>query len=232
MRPMRSRTAVAASGSRAAIWIRCSPKNIPRKNPPTNAIATRMPSVPNRGVSSSAPDGPWSVRMPINSENSPNAVAAATTAFLSAARRSRTGLTRMMWLPSHFLDFRAAENAGRQEDQHDHQDREGGDVLVFDREIGRPERLDEPDEQAADHRAGQRADAAEHRRRERLHAGDEADVEIDHAVIEQVHDAGDGGERRPDHEGERDGAIDVDSDEGRHLEILLAGAQVGPPARR
>src|ERR1051326_4179435 len=164
---------------------------MPRNNPPPNAIATRMPSVPNRGVSSSAPDGPVSVRMPISSENNPNAVAAAMSAFLSAARTSTTGFSRMSGLPSDFLDLRAAENSGRQEDQHDHQHREGGDVLVLDREIGRPEGLDQPDEQPAAHRAGQRADAAEHRRREGFHAGDEADVEVDHAVVEQVHDASD-----------------------------------------
>ena len=80
---------------------------------------------------------------------------------------------------------------GRQENEHDDEDREGGDILVLDREIGRPHRLDETDEDAAEHRAGQRADAAENGRGERLHAGEEADEEIDHAVIEQKHQPGD-----------------------------------------
>src|ERR1700694_4963177 len=115
--------------------------------------------------------------MPTRSENNPNAVAAAMTAFLSAALRSSAGLTRMVRLPSDFLDFRTAQDAGRQEDQHDDENRERGNVLVLDREISGPESLDEPDEDPPPHGAGQRADAAEHRRRERLHASDEADVE-------------------------------------------------------
>ena len=49
-------------------------------------------------------------------------------------------------------------------------------------------------------------------------------IEVDHAVIEQVHQAGDGGERGADHEGERDRPVDVDAEQRRHLHVLLAGA--------
>src|SRR3954462_3406979 len=94
---------------------------------------------------------------------------------------------------SNLLDLGSAEDAGRHEDEDDGENREGGDVLVLDREIGRPEGLDEADDQAAEHRAGERADAAEHRGRERLDPRDEAVGEAHHAVIEEVHGAGDGG---------------------------------------
>ena len=50
---------------------------------------------------------------------------------------------------SDLFDFWPAEDAGRQEDQNDGQDRKGGDILVVDREIGRPHAFDEADEQAA-----------------------------------------------------------------------------------
>src|SRR4051812_14116496 len=74
---------------------------------------------------------------------------------------------------SNLLDLGAPENAGGHEDEHDGKDRERRHVLVFDREVGRPERLDEPDDQAAEHGSGERADAAEHGGRERLHARNE-----------------------------------------------------------
>src|SRR6185369_10349276 len=83
----------------------------------------------------------------------------------------------------------------------------------------------------AQHRAGQRADAAQHGRGERLDAGDKTHEEIDQAVIEQVHHAGDGGERSPDHEGHGDGAVDVDAEQRGHGLVLLAGAHVTPQPR-
>ena len=85
-----------------------------------------------------------------------------------------------------------------------------------------------PISEPAQHRAGQRADAAEHRGGEGLDAGDEAHEEIDQAVIEQVHHAGDRGERRADHEGHGDGAIDIDAEQRRHGLVLFAGAHVAP----
>jgi hypothetical protein len=112
----------------------------------------------------------------------------------------------------------------RSKDEHEHQDRERRDVLVLDREIGRPERLDQADEQAAEHCSRHRADAAEHRRGERLHAGEEADVEVDHPVVQQEHQARNRREARPHHEGQRNGAVDIDPDQRRHAEVLLAGA--------
>src|ERR671931_528705 len=79
--------------------------------------------------------------------------------------------------------FRTSEDAGRQEDQNDGKDREGGDVLVIDREISRPHRFDDADQEPSHDRAWKRADAAEDRRREGLYARHEAIGEDDHAVI-------------------------------------------------
>src|SRR3546814_15294494 len=56
---------------------------------------------------------------------------------------------------SHLLDFGAAEQARGAEDQNDDQNREDGDILVFDAEIGRPEGLDQADQQTAEHGARQ-----------------------------------------------------------------------------
>src|SRR4051812_33799237 len=75
---------------------------------------------------------------------------------------------------SDLLDLGTPQNAGRHEDEQDGEDRERRHVLVLDREIGRPEGLDKADDQAAEDGSGQRADAAEHGGRERLHARNEA----------------------------------------------------------
>src|SRR6516162_1937115 len=66
---------------------------------------------------------------------------------------------------SYLLDVGPAEDALGQEDHHDRKDREGGSVLVGVRHVFGPERLDHAAQQAAEHCARQRADAAEHRRR-------------------------------------------------------------------
>jgi hypothetical protein len=61
-------------------------------------------------------------------------------------------------------------------------------------------------------------------RREGLEPGQEADEEVDDAVVHQEHHAGDGGECCAHHEGERDRAVDIDAEQRRHLHVLLAGA--------
>ena len=101
---------------------------------------------------------------------------------------------------------------------------EGCDVLVLDREIGRPHDLDQADDQAAEHGARQRADAAQHGGGEGLDAGEEAHEEVGDAIVEEEHQAGDGGECGTHDEGDGDGPVDVDAEEGGHLHVLLAGA--------
>src|ERR1041384_7630067 len=100
--------------------------------------------------------------MPIISENSTSATKAEIRAFfrmkgIPEAREAgcESGVADIVTRESDFFDFRPAEQAGRKEDQHDDQDRESGDILVLDRAIGRPERLDQADQKPAQHSAGQ-----------------------------------------------------------------------------
>src|SRR5262249_8641003 len=98
---------------------------------------------------SNAPPEPVSVRMPTSSEKSPNAISAASAACFSAPAKSRcrvlpSCVTRNPFALDLFY-FGTAKNSCRQEDQHDHQDRECRNVLVFDEKIGRPERLNQTD---------------------------------------------------------------------------------------
>src|SRR5207302_3799375 len=74
------------------------------------------------------------------------------------------------------LDLGFAEKALRQEDQHCGEHRKRGDVLIFNREVGRPEDLDEADHETTEHGARDRADAAEDGGGECFDAGEEAHV--------------------------------------------------------
>ena len=57
-----------------------------------------------------------------------------------------------------------------------------------------------------------------------LNSSQEADEEVDHAVVERRHQAGDRSQGRPHDEGLRDRAVDVDAAQTRHQQVLLAGA--------
>src|ERR1700751_3040970 len=123
----------------------------------------------------------WKVLKPISGSSRKKQRRAVTPAsFAAAAMSMRVARASVSAPMSDFLDVRPAEQALRQEDQRDREHREGGDVLVVDREVGGPHGLDQPDQDPADHRPGQRADAAEHRGGERLHARHEAIVELPH----------------------------------------------------
>src|SRR6267154_1876269 len=197
---------------------------------PPNTAATMAARSPNRVQYVSCPSDPASVRMPSISENSTSATSALITAFLKmkaapGAREACMGeagfaLTRS---PSDFFDFGPTEQASRKEDQHDDQDRERRHILVFDRKIRRPQRLDQTDGEPPQHRARQRTDAAEHGRGECLDAGDKAHVEIDLAVVEQIHHARDRGEGGADDKRHGDGAVDVDAEQRCHGLVLFAG---------
>src|SRR5712691_3423474 len=189
---------------------------------PTATIATKPNSSGHRVSSVSSLRMSWTARNPISGRNSPNATRVQNPASLNARAMLLSadgGATEL-----HLLHIRAAEQALGQEDQRDGEDREGGDVLVVDGKIGRPHGFDEADQEAADHGAGQRADAPQDRGREGFHARGKAVIEIHHAIIHEVHGAGDSRQRRTDHERDRDGSIDVDAEQRRHLLVLLAGA--------
>src|SRR5262249_3033918 len=143
----------------------------------------------------------WTVLKPISGRNRPNAI----SAVIAVSRRMRTMSTcaagnDACGAISHLLHVGPAEDALRQEDHGDGENGEGGDVLVVDREVRRPQRLDETDEQTAEHGARQRSDPAQHSGGERLYPGHEAVGEAHHAVIHEIHGAGDRGERGRDYE--------------------------------
>src|SRR5262249_56592739 len=108
------------------------------------------------------------VLKPISGTNSPSEISAVTPASRNARRRRGGGAAGAMASSgiSHLLHVGPAENALRHEDHHDRQDRKGGNVLVGEGHVFAPQGLDDADQEAAEHGARQRADAAEHRRRE------------------------------------------------------------------
>src|ERR1041385_2214243 len=78
---------------------------------------------------------------------------------------------------------RPADEAAWGGNQHQDKDRKDDGVGPAHFEEMAAEALDEPDQNAADHRAGDAADAAEHGRRERPEAGRIADDEAGEVVI-------------------------------------------------
>src|SRR5262249_53350743 len=138
---------------------------------PAAMIATSAASSGQRVSSTISLRMFWTVLKPISGSKSPNAMRPVIAAWRSAptisTREAGGGASSAI---SHLLHIRSAEDALRHEDHGDGENGEGGDILVVDGEIRRPHGLDEPDQQAADDRARQRADAAQHRRGEGLHA--------------------------------------------------------------
>src|SRR5207247_2377687 len=100
---------------------------------------------------------------------------------------------------SDLLAAHRAEHALGPHGQHEQQHDVRSDVLESLREIDAGEQLDEPDGHAADQRARDRSEAAQHCSRERLEA-DEAEVDVDQRHGRQQHtgDRGDPGRDGPD----------------------------------
>src|SRR5690242_17960124 len=113
-------------------------------------MATKLKSICQRVSSAISLRMVWTVRKPISGSSRKKANTAVIPASLIAARRAARAAGAPM---SDFLDIRPAEQALRQENKRDGENREGRDVLVVGGEIGRPQRLDQADEEAADHRA-------------------------------------------------------------------------------
>ena len=116
---------------------------------------------------------------------------------------------RMAVRPCSPVGTRLAEQPGGPEHQHQDQHHEGDHVL----EAGLMKvtaRLSiTPRIKPAQHRAPDVADAAEHRRGERLQSGRVAHEEVDLRVVEADQHAGRAAERGAEEEGERDHAPDV-----------------------
>src|ERR1043165_4651542 len=131
-------------------------------------MATKVRSSGQRVCSATSLWMFWNVLKPISgSSRKKHRTAVMPASFAAATTSMRASEAPVCACMSDFLDVRATEQPLRQEDERDREHREGGDILVVDREISRPHGLDQPDQQPADHRAGQRADAAEHRGGER-----------------------------------------------------------------
>src|SRR5215470_11873956 len=126
---------------------------------------------------------------------SPSAKSPAISASLKAEkmRPCEVGGVAATAMRLDLLHFGPAEQPRGQEYQGNGEDREGGDVLVVDREVGRPQRLDETDQEAAQYRAGERADAAQDCGGERLDAWHEAIGEVHHSVVDHEQETGHGG---------------------------------------
>ena len=108
------------------------------------------------------------------------------------------------------------------EDHHEHEDREHdrgrpGGAVVQSRLDGL---LDDPDDQPADHRALEVADAAHDRGGEGDQAGGEALVELDGAVVERVDQARRAGQQAAEQERQPDRAVDVDAHQARGVRVL------------
>src|SRR3954452_3157833 len=152
---------------------------------PTNTIAAAR-NTHSKWNSSVIPVGPLVVRIPsIGASRTKVTNAAANASFRAGAARETDGVVApaLVAMRLDLLDRGLAEQAGGQEDQDHDQDAEGGHVLVLQAEIARPERLDQAEHQAAQHRSGNGADPAQDRGGEGLHAGEEADEKVDHAII-------------------------------------------------
>src|ERR1700704_2499387 len=122
-------------------------------------MATKPNSICHRVSSTISLRMFWTVRKPISGSSRKKASTAVSPASMIAARRAARAAGAAM---SDFLDIRPAEQALGQEDERDGEDRESRDVLVVGREIGRPQRLDQADQEPADHGARQRADGPHH----------------------------------------------------------------------
>src|SRR5579871_4516044 len=123
----------------------------------------------------------------------------------------------------------AAEQAVRQEHEHDHDDDVGRDVLQAGADVAAAQGLDQPDQEAAQHRARDAREPAQHRRGERFDEQHEADVGIEQGDGRHQ-DRGRAGDRRADREGDHVDRADLDADSLAAL-ALSAVACIMRPSR-
>src|SRR5262245_56079447 len=90
------------------------------------------------------------------------------------------------------------EQAGWPKHEHDDQDRENDHVRPTDGQVLTAEGLDEPDDDTAEHRTGNAADAAEHGCGKSPKAGRIADTVVGVVIVEPEDQAGRTGKSRTD----------------------------------
>src|SRR3954466_13043473 len=142
----------------------------------------------------------------------------------SRARRTApsSGLPRLLAEQPLRLEDHDQDQVG----EHDH----GGPVAA-DPAVG--ELLDDPDDEAAEHRAAEVADAAHDGGGERDEAGAEALEEPHLRLVERVDEAGGARQQAAQQERERDRGVDVDAHEPRGLGVLSGRAhRLAEPAAR
>src|SRR5262249_26619845 len=135
---------------------------------------------------------------------------------------------------SRALSYHFAEEALRKEEEEEEKAEDGEYVWVRgaaatageQRHVRGGEGLQEPEHDAAQHSAGNVADATEHGRREGLQARNEARVGVDEAVLHSEQHAGGTTHCATDQERQRDDPVDVDAHEAGRRLIL------GDPANR
>src|SRR5665213_4628224 len=134
-----------------------------------------------------------------------------------ASRRER----RTAGFTLNFLRHSFAKQARRSENQDQDEDREDHDVgpLRALRNVLRRERLDQADQEAAEHRARDVTDAAEYRGRKSLEAGFEAVEEPGRAVVNAADEAGRARQRAADQERHRDRGVNVDAHQLRGVAV-------------
>ena len=124
-----------------------------------------------------------------------------------------------------------AEDAGRLEDEDEGQDQEDEELRPAGVAQGGRGVLDEADDEAAEHGAGDVADAAEDGGGERLESGVEPEVEADIAEAQAPHDAGGRREGATEEERQGDRLVHVDAHEGGRLAVLGRRAHRAAHAR-
>src|SRR5262249_46582502 len=100
-------------------------------------MATKLNSSGQRASSAISLWMFWMVLKPISGSSRKKQRSAVTPASFAAAAKSMRASAAAPARMSDFLDVRPTEQAVRQEDERDGEHREGCDVLVVDREVGR-----------------------------------------------------------------------------------------------
>src|ERR1035437_2419855 len=128
---------------------------------------------------------------------------------------------------SYLFDFFFAEQAGWFHEQNQNQNGERDGVAVGRGDVAGHERLGDADDDAAERRTGQVADAAQHRRDERLESRQNSHEWINGRIIDGPQNSRRRREHRAEREGERNDDIGVHAHERGGFGIERDGAHGG-----